>query len=88
MLTSENDDNSRLEKLRFQSAGIAKLCTFVAISVSITRSSPIYFSPIISPINLHLDIENNPIPTNFWLFAQNDNEVSVDGMDVHASDKP
>ena len=31
-LTSENDDNSRLEKLRFQSAGIANLCTFVAIS--------------------------------------------------------
>ena len=30
-LTSENDDNSRLEKLRFQSAGRAKMCTFVAI---------------------------------------------------------
>ena len=30
-LTSENDDNSRLEKLRFQTAGMAKLCTFVAI---------------------------------------------------------
>ena len=30
-LTSENEDNSRLEKLRFQSAGRAKMCTFVAI---------------------------------------------------------
>ena len=30
-LTSENYDNSRLEKLRFQSAGRAKMCTFVAI---------------------------------------------------------
>ena len=30
-LTSENDDNSRLEKIRFQSAGRAKMCTFVAI---------------------------------------------------------
>ena len=30
-LTSENDDNSRLEKLRFQSAGRAKMCIFVAI---------------------------------------------------------
>ena len=53
-LTSENDDNSRLEKLRFQSAGRAKMCTFVAIGagggggVSITRFSPIYFSAIIS----------------------------------------
>ena len=39
-LTSENDDNSRLEKLRFQSAGRAKMCTFVAIGgggVSITQ---------------------------------------------------
>ena len=26
-LTSENDDNSRLERLRFQSAGRAKMCT-------------------------------------------------------------
>ena len=51
-LTSENDDTSRLEKLRFQSAGRAKMCTFVAIGgggVSITRFSPIYFSAIISP---------------------------------------
>ena len=51
-LTSWNDDNSRLEKLRFQSAGRAKMCTFVAIGgggVSITRSSPIYFSAVISP---------------------------------------
>ena len=53
-LTSENDDNSRLERLRVQSAGRATLCTSVAIGgggggVSITRSSPIYFSPIISP---------------------------------------
>ena len=30
-LTSENGDNSRLEKLRFQSAWRAKLCTFVVI---------------------------------------------------------
>ena len=30
-LTSENDDNSRLEELHFQSAGIAKMCTCVAI---------------------------------------------------------
>ena len=51
-LTSENNDNSRLEKLRFQSAGKAKMCTFVAIGgggVSITRFSPIYFSAVISP---------------------------------------
>ena len=53
-LTSENDDNSRLEKIRFQSAGRAKMCTFVAIGgggggVSIARFSPIYFSAIISP---------------------------------------
>ena len=30
-LTSENGDNSRLEKLRFQSAWRAKLCTCVVI---------------------------------------------------------
>ena len=52
-LTSENEDNSRLEKLRFQSAGRAKMCTFVAIGggggVSITRFSPTYFSAVISP---------------------------------------
>ena len=30
-LTSENDDNSRLEKIRFQPAGRAKMCTCVAI---------------------------------------------------------
>ena len=30
-LTSENDDNSILEKLRFHAAGRAKICTFVAI---------------------------------------------------------
>ena len=40
-LTSENYDNSRLEKLRFQAAWRAKLCIFVAIGggggVSITR---------------------------------------------------
>ena len=29
--TSENDGNSRLEKLFFQSAGRSNMCTFVAI---------------------------------------------------------
>ena len=73
-MTSENDDNSRLEKLRFQSAGRAKMCTFVAIGGGG------------GCLNNQIWKQSNTY--KLLVIRQNDNEVSVDGMDVYAADKP
>ena len=64
-LTSENDDNSRLEKLRFQSSRLS-------------------FRPDKSAFQIWKQSNTYKL----LVICQNDNEVSVDGMDVHAADKP
>ena len=62
------------------------MCTFVAIwGLSITMFSPtyIYFSAIILPIYIYIT-DLKTIQYGLLVFIQND-EVSVEGMDVHAA---
>ena len=66
------------------------MCTFVAMGGGGGLNNQVQPNLLLSyhfaQINLHFRYENNTY--KLLVIRQNDNEVSVDVMDVHAADKP